>query len=146
MLSRVGYRRRATSQPSVSCNLSPNRTYTFRYVSGSPKTTALLKLLPLKTFLCMLRIRTITVLKSVSTDYSSGFKTLRSSASLRHVDGFPILRLLRRLRPAFIPSPVSTDSLHYRRSECGSHVPVLNPFGCLGACFTPDGTGERQKE
>jgi hypothetical protein len=37
---RVGYRRRAVFQPSVSCNLSPNRTYTFPYVSGSPETTA----------------------------------------------------------------------------------------------------------
>jgi len=38
--SRVDYGRRAASQPSVSRSLSPNRTYTFPYVSGSPKTTA----------------------------------------------------------------------------------------------------------
>ena len=32
-----------------------------------------------------------------------------------------------------------------RRTRCGSHVPVLNPFGWLGACFTPGGSGERQE-
>ena len=33
---RVGHRRRAASPPSVSYALSPNRTCTFRYASGSP--------------------------------------------------------------------------------------------------------------
>ena len=33
---RVGRRRRAASPPSVSYALSPNRTCTFRYASGSP--------------------------------------------------------------------------------------------------------------
>jgi hypothetical protein len=31
------------------------------------------------------------------------------------------------------------------RTRCGSHVPVLNPLGWLGFCFTPDGSGERQE-
>jgi len=33
----------------------------------------------------------------------------------------------------------------YRRTRGGSHVPVLNLFGWLGACFTPGGPGERRK-
>ncbi len=39
---RVGYGRRVASQPSVSRSPSPNRTYTFPYVSGSPEATAYL--------------------------------------------------------------------------------------------------------
>src|SRR5512135_249882 len=39
---------------------------------------------------------------SVYTEYSPGFKTPRSPALLRHVDGFPVLRLLRGLRPTFV--------------------------------------------
>ena len=38
--SRVDYGRRVISQPLVSRSPSPNRTYTFRYPPGSPKTTA----------------------------------------------------------------------------------------------------------
>ena len=30
--------------------------------------------------------------------------------------------------PTSCPSPVSTDSLYYRRTRCGSHVPALNPL------------------
>jgi hypothetical protein len=41
-MSRVGYGRRAASRPSVSRSPSPNRTYTFCYVSGSPEATACL--------------------------------------------------------------------------------------------------------
>ena len=39
---RVDYGRRRVSQPPVSRSPSPNRTYTFRYVSGSPETPAYL--------------------------------------------------------------------------------------------------------
>jgi hypothetical protein len=41
-VSRVDYGRRAASQPSVSRSPSPNRTYPFCYVSGSPEATAYL--------------------------------------------------------------------------------------------------------
>ena len=42
LMSRVDYGRRGVSQPPVSRSPSPNRTYTFRYVSGSPEATAYL--------------------------------------------------------------------------------------------------------
>ena len=46
-----------------------------------------------------------------------------------------------------LPTPVSTDSLtfRYQADTHGSHVPVLNPCGWLGFCFTPDGPGERRE-
>jgi hypothetical protein len=41
-MSRVDYGRRGVFQPPVSRSPSPNRTYTFPYVSGSPEATACL--------------------------------------------------------------------------------------------------------
>jgi hypothetical protein len=143
--SRVGHGRRAVSQPPVSRSPSPNRTYTFCYVSGSPEATAYLSYTAENVFVHAGDRTKKNGPCSVSTEYSSGFETPRPPAPLRHVDGFPVLRLLQGLRPASCPSPVSTDSLYDRQTRGGSHVPVHNPYGWLGACFTPGGPGERQE-
>ena len=139
--SRVDYGRRAASRPSVSRSLSPNRTYMFPYVSGSPKTTAYL---------------------SYTAEHVSrhvGDKTYRSLPCVHRE--FPrrqntsvfcppsprgrLSRLQTTTRaPSRIrPSPVSTDSLQYRQTRCGSHVPVLNPWmvRCLLYPWRPWRTG-----
>ena len=52
----------------------------------------------------------------------------RLPASLRPVHGFPVLRLLWRLRPCPHSSPVSAASpFPWRASGTGSHVPISNP-------------------
>jgi hypothetical protein len=126
-MSRVDYGRRRASQPSVSRSPSPNRTYTFRYVSGSPETTAYLSYTT-ESVSRHVGDRTITVLAlcpqsippaSKHLGLLPPFATWTAFPSSDYYEGSPRLR----------PSPVSTDSLHcYRQMACGSHVPVLNPW------------------
>jgi hypothetical protein len=144
-LSRVDYGRRAASQPLVSRSLSPNRTYTFCYVSGSPKTTAYLSFTAEhvslhagdrtnRSLLCVHRVFLRHQNTSVSCPPSPRGRLSRPQTTMR-------------APPRIRPSPVSTDSLCcHRQTRYGSHVPVLNLFGWLGACFTPGGPGEQGQE
>jgi hypothetical protein len=56
-------------------------------------------------------------------DHSSVLQTHRLPASLRHVHGFPMRRLLRKLRPRRRPSPVVAASPV--RTGQASRVPVF---------------------
>jgi len=128
LTGRVDYGRRAASQPPVVPVVS-HRTGRTRFpmypaLRRSRQNSAN----PLRASFCTLGIGPIGPC-SVYTEYSPDIRRPRSPAPLRHVDGFPVLRLLRGLRPAIRPSLVSTDSLFfYRQTRCGSHVPALNPL------------------
>ena len=105
LLSRVDYGRRAASQPSVSRSPSPNRTYTFRYVSGSPEITAYLSY-SAESVLRTLGLRTITALDSVSTEYSPASKHLGLLPPFAMWMAFPSSDYYKGLRPTSCPSPV----------------------------------------
>ena len=65
---------------------------------------------------------------SVSTD-SSGFKNLSISCPPSPVDGFPVPRLLRGLRPVrVLPRSPRIACFRNQADTHGSHVPVLNPL------------------
>ena len=64
-----------------------------------------------------------------------------STAFLRHVDGFPVPGLLRRLRPSFPRSSVASIILTSSRQETGKRFSgsVDDLSSVLGADFTPCG-------
>ena len=87
----------------------------------------------------------MTALDSVSTEYSPGFKTPRSPAPLHHVDGFPVLRLLQGLPIPHLSFPGLHGSLCLQADGVWFPCSHSQPYGCLGACLTPDGAGEREE-
>jgi len=109
-MSRVGYGRRAASRPSVSRSPSPNRTYTFCYVSGSPEATACLSYTAENVSLHA-GDRAMMALTLCTQSIPQASKRLGLLPPFAMWTAFPSLRLIRGLRPAPCPSPVSTDSL-----------------------------------
>jgi hypothetical protein len=143
--SRVDYERRAASQPSVSRSPSPARRTPFAMYPAlrRPRQTSAA---PLRASFCTLGIGPIGPC-SVYTEYSSGFKTPRSPASLRHVDGFPVLRLHYggSAPTSVLPWSPQLACIITGRRDGVPMFPFLTP-GWLGFCFTPGGPGGRDKK
>ncbi len=99
--------------------------YTFRYVSGSPETTAYLSYTAEGVFL-RAGDRTITALALCPQSIPPASKHLGLLPPFAKWTTFPSSDYYEGSAPH--PSfPVSTDSLGcYRQTACGSHVPVLN--------------------
>ncbi len=65
-------------------------------------------------------------------------KVYRLSVSLRHVAGFPVLGLLRRLRPHHLPSPIAAGSPYPLRAEDGGFpCSGFQPVDPLGGMLYP---------
>ena len=125
--SRVERWRLATLLPLVSSARSPNRACTFRYAPGSPGTTVKAGwFIVCSTDKACVECR---VARHHPSDHSSprmfppSSQLYRFPACLRRVHGFPMLRLLRRLRPSMKPSLVYAASSAFAKQLI--EVPVF---------------------
>lgn len=83
-------------------------------------------------FRCSPRSQSQSGLGATYMAFPGGFKSVLITASLRHVHGFPVLGLLRRLRPSDETSPdlAACRTSRVRRSARGSRVHRRNPRCC----------------
>ena len=89
--------------------------------------------------------RTITALAPCPQSIPPASKRLGLLPSFSMWTAFPSSDYCKGSAPHHVLPRSPRIAYKYRRTRCGSHVPVLNLFGWLGACFTPDGPGERQE-